>query len=871
MSAPPPPALPASLSTSGYEDGLGARALAFDRECGSVLERVVVRPELAAFERSLRERADRFAAFDDERVARVREIVRDRHSGTLTVVSEFVAGHRLSDLLEDVCDRGRDENAAPSVDVALGFLLQILPALAALHSAAGPPHGAIGAGRTVITPAGQLVLLDPIYGPSLERLQFSRRRLWTELRIAAPPSAGPCRFDAVADLAQAAMAAVAITVGRRLADRDYPGGLQPLIDEAVEIAQLRGRPRFATALQRFFERSLPFAARRTYDTVDEACAAIEDLVAGEMGAERCRAALTDLARDPVSPPAPFALALREEPADAAAMVPVEQMIVEGPAPTKPPEAAPDPPAAMLSASATPEVPPVPPDPLPEREGLASTNLGPHLESERAQAALVEDEVAPAPVPEAAAAWRTASEPEWMADAAPEAEATAAIPAFEPVALMPPGPETAPAAYPQASAGAEAGTKFAPPADSASADRTESQSAAAAPATVPFESAVQAAPPPRKGSRGGRARRDRLRSADAPKAPPPVIQVERALRMPVIPAPGLSSAQPLRAPEPLWVPPAVVAIAPIAAPAVVAPQPTTTLRLKTDLPSGYAPASQPRARHLDDVYVRERPIVAPATHQTSSAWWKIAAAAGIAIAAGVFVGRSNLLDRLPRAVAPLSAVRDTIPAEAPVRPTGSIVVETEPSGARVLLDGQPAGDTPLKVDTVATGSHVITVITPKTTLKRAVKVEAGRTVSVDVPVYSGWLAIFAPIVLEVAERGQSIGSTEQGRLMLPPGRHTLTFSNRSLGYSAVQKVDIEAGEERALTMDPRGRINVNAVPWAEIFIDGERAGETPLANFDVRLGTREILFKHPDFGERRVTATVTATTPAIVIVDFTKSH
>ena len=164
-----------------------------------------------------------------------------------------------------------------------------------------------------------------------------------------------------------------------------------------------------------------------------------------------------------------------------------------------------------------------------------------------------------------------------------------------------------------------------------------------------------------------------------------------------------------------------------------------------------------------------------------------------------------------------------------------------------------------------------MITPKATLKRSVKVEAGRTVSVDVPVYSGWLAIFAPIVLDIAERGQSIGSTEHGRLMLPPGRHTLTFSNRNLGYSAVQKVDIEAGEERALTLDPRGTINVNAIPWAEVFIDGERAGETPLANFDVRLGTREILFRHPDYGERRVTATVTAATPAVVSVDFTKTY
>jgi hypothetical protein len=190
---------------------------------------------------------------------------------------------------------------------------------------------------------------------------------------------------------------------------------------------------------------------------------------------------------------------------------------------------------------------------------------------------------------------------------------------------------------------------------------------------------------------------------------------------------------------------------------------------------------------------------------------------------------------------------------------------------VLIDGQAAGETPLKVDTVATGHHIVTLITSSATLKRSVKVEAGKTSSIDVAVYSGWLAVFAPIVLEVAENGRSIGSTEQGRLMLPPGRHALTFSNKDLGYSAVQKVDIEAGEERALTVEPRGALSLNAVPWAEVYIDGQRAGETPLANLQVPLGTREILFKHPQFGERRMTAVVTASAPSVVSVDFTKSY
>ena len=42
-----------SQSSSGYEDGLGRRVLAFDRETGEMLERLILRPELSAFEEAL--------------------------------------------------------------------------------------------------------------------------------------------------------------------------------------------------------------------------------------------------------------------------------------------------------------------------------------------------------------------------------------------------------------------------------------------------------------------------------------------------------------------------------------------------------------------------------------------------------------------------------------------------------------------------------------------------------------------------------------------------------------------------------------------------------------------------------------------------
>jgi hypothetical protein len=139
----------------------------------------------------------------------------------------------------------------------------------------------------------------------------------------------------------------------------------------------------------------------------------------------------------------------------------------------------------------------------------------------------------------------------------------------------------------------------------------------------------------------------------------------------------------------------------------------------------------------------------------------------------------------------------------------------------------------------------------------------------VPIYSGWVAVFAPITLDISENGRGIGTTEQGRLMLAPGRHQLTFTSREFGYTSVQLVDIEPGEERSITVQPVGEMNLNAIPWAEVWIDGEKAGETPMANHKVPLGTHEILFKNAQFGERRMTSTVTASATANASVDFTK--
>jgi serine/threonine-protein kinase len=313
-----------------------------------------------------------------------------------------------------------------------------------------------------------------------------------------------------------------------------------------------------------------------------------------------------------------------------------------------------------------------------------------------------------------------------------------------------------------------------------------------------------------------------------------------------------------------------------APAVILPKPPpppAAVRIKTEAPAGYAPPTR-RGGHHEQAEINPTPYVERGSPtKTSSLYWKVGAAAVLVLAVGAgAIVRPYLTDRPKAAIVPTSAPAAVAPEQKPAvaAAVGSLSLVTQPAGARVLLDGAPAGETPLTIESVSPGRHTITFVTTSGSVRKTVRVEAGKTASLDVPVYSGWIAVFAPVLLEIEENGRSIGTSEQGRLMLTPGRHQLTFSNRDLGFTSSETVDVEPGEERSVNIQPTGELSLNALPWAEVWIDGKKAGDTPLANLRVPLGTHEIVFKNPQYPDRRLTTTVRANTPSAAAVDFTKN-
>ncbi|HEX9367148.1 MAG TPA: PEGA domain-containing protein [Vicinamibacterales bacterium] len=1129
-----------SQSSSGYEDGLGRRVLAFDHETGDMLERLVLRPELCAFEPALRERMAIIVGLEDERFTRPREIERGADD-RLTVVSELVAGRRLSDVLDAAAEHG----IVAGLDAGLGLLLELLPALARLHDA-GLAHGAIAPGRVMVTPAGQLVLLDSIYADPLERLKLTRRRLWSELRLAFPSSAGGARFDKAADLGHATMVAAAFGVGRPLRDDDYPDGIPALRQEIHEIASIRGSKAFADAVDKFFAGTLPLTGRRATASADEAAIDLRKLVRKELGINTCRTALLEFFQQVEAADAERIAAdasqqeqraraeterieaqqtgeaarveaerIARERADAdrvaheraeaerleheraeksqqeAARVEAERIAreraeaervareraeaeriereraeaarveaeriereraekarveaerlerervekarveaerierervekarveAERVERERVEKARID--AARLEAerlekarieaeriererlelarieAARVEAERVEKARLEaarlERERIETARLeAERLERERIEKARLEAERIERERAETARLEAERLERERVAKARIEAERLekerlereraekarleaeriereraekarleaerlereraekvrieaerlererleterrerVARERAEKARLELERAEKARLdAERLAGERADAERRERELLDAARAERERGEKARLDAERLETERAAHArleaereeqeeareraerarieaervaveqqerdrererehesvrASAPKEEARGGwLVPPDRAVKFDTtiPEGPPPAARAYPIYVPPSEPS-AWTSDIPAEAPLPELEPVAAAAPIAVSSPSATAPASsgTGTIRLRDD-PPGLGLAARTRAesrQEPDDENLSAEGAYEPftAVAEPRAIPWKLIAAGVvlIAISAAIRLGytpSSGPIIETVRKVAPAGRVPP--PATPPVATgTTRLTITTEPVGAKVTIDGKPAGETPLALDTISAGRHVV-VLTGAggVTAKRTVRIEAGRTVAIDVGLFSGFALISAPFVIEVSENGKTIGSSDD-QIILPPGSHTLHLANKDLGYVATETVEIQGGETTRVALDPRGRANINASPWAEVWIDGEKAGDTPLANVAIRLGVREIVFKNPQFGERKVTTTVTANAPATISVDFIK--
>ncbi|MEO5820496.1 MAG: PEGA domain-containing protein, partial [Vicinamibacteraceae bacterium] len=220
---------------------------------------------------------------------------------------------------------------------------------------------------------------------------------------------------------------------------------------------------------------------------------------------------------------------------------------------------------------------------------------------------------------------------------------------------------------------------------------------------------------------------------------------------------------------------------------------------------------------------------------------------------------------------------------------AIEIRSEPAGGRVLVDGVARGTTPIVVTGLTAGRHEVQVGGPFPTVTKTVTLAAkqqlrfvvtpARTASTTEPgttrptrasADTGFITIQSPIVLRIVRNGDFVGTSEDSRLSLPIGHQVIGLENESVGFRDVRTVEVIAGKVTPVPVTlPKGEISVNARPWAEVFIDGARVGETPVSQYTLPVGIHEIVFRHPELGERRVSVVVKIGATGRAFTDFTK--
>jgi CRISPR/Cas system-associated exonuclease Cas4 (RecB family) len=182
----------------------------------------------------------------------------------------------------------------------------------------------------------------------------------------------------------------------------------------------------------------------------------------------------------------------------------------------------------------------------------------------------------------------------------------------------------------------------------------------------------------------------------------------------------------------------------------------------------------------------------------------------------------------------------------VEKRGSVLVDSDPPGAEVYVDGNRHTDlTPTLVSGLLEGPHVVEVRKEGASVwKQTVNVTSSETAKVNA-------AIARPVEQPRAGSLRVVSNVEKARVFVDgsdrgaaplhladvlPGEHLVEV--RAIGYQPrEQRVNVEAGAAMVLQLElqPSGRAGAGAqmkvvspVPEAVVFIDGERLGPAPQA-------------------------------------------
>jgi len=261
------------------DDGFGRRTVGLDADSGDEVERLELSAELvehSGFVSALGERVARVAAVRHASYVQLRRI--DRPSADrLVLVSEHTPGWRLSELLAS----SRAAGIPVDITVVIALLRQLLPAVSLYgrHNR-DAAIGTLAVERLIVTPQGRLVIAEHAFGPAIEKLNLGREKLWRQLRVAAPPSAGLPRINQRADANAVGVVALSLLLGRVLDAEEFPSRAGALIEGLEEFHDGLASP-LSAPFAAWLTRALQLDAGTAFQSPSEAQLAFENVLASD--------------------------------------------------------------------------------------------------------------------------------------------------------------------------------------------------------------------------------------------------------------------------------------------------------------------------------------------------------------------------------------------------------------------------------------------------------------------------------------------------------------------------------------------------------------------------------------------------------------
>lgn len=207
--------------------------------------------------------------------------------------------------------------------------------------------------------------------------------------------------------------------------------------------------------------------------------------------------------------------------------------------------------------------------------------------------------------------------------------------------------------------------------------------------------------------------------------------------------------------------------------------------------------------------------------------------------------------------------------------GSILIESKPSGAHVLIDGTNTGrQTPCTIDDISVGSHDFRISkNGYQTAQFTRNILAGQKARISANLAKTQARIVQPSTQKAYFKinvdpwakiyidGKYIETTPIARAIgISAGSHLVKLDNPNF-QSWQKRINFKAGE--TVSMDIKlepfaGYLRISVVPWADVYIDGRFHETTPIASpIKLPAGRHNIKLINPSFQTHEEVVTIVA--------------